>query len=299
MPDVLLVAAVDPDLDKARATGLPAYTALGDVPGPVDFVDIATKPDTHFTLIEQAWQLGPQGVICQKPLARDLAEARAMLALGRVMVHENWRWQPWYRQAHQLIAEGAIGKPLCHQFRMRQRDGLGPEAYPNQPYFRQMPRLLLYETLIHLLDTARFLFGDIESVYAHTRRHNPAIAGEDRALVVLTHVGGVDGILDGHRWTNPDPPGPAMGDAVLEGEDGVIHILANGEVFHQGRLLTRHPTDVGYKGDSVHATQRHFIDCLGSGEPFETGVAEYLNSFAAIEAAYQSAAEGRTVRLTA
>jgi D-apiose dehydrogenase len=49
---------------------------------------------------------------------------------------------------------------------------MGEEPYRLQAYFRELPRLLIYEALIHHLDTARLLFGDIQSVYADTARRN-------------------------------------------------------------------------------------------------------------------------------
>jgi predicted dehydrogenase len=53
----------------------------------------------------------------------------------------------------------------------------------------------------------------------------------------------------------------------------------------------------GYRGDSVYATQAHFIRSLLGKTPFETGGREYLHTFAAVEAAYRSAAEQRMVSL--
>lgn len=301
MPDVELVAACDPVLERAQAAAPRAYT---DAAGMLDrerpdFVDIATRPDTHLELVRMAVQRGIPCIV-QKPLAESMEQAREMVRLVEqlgvpVMVHENWRWQPWYREVKRRITAGEIGQPLTYCFRIRQRDGLGEQPFPNQPYFREMPRLLIYETLIHPMDTARFLFGEIASVQAFARRHNPRIAGEDRAVVLMNHTSAVDGVIDGSRYTNPVPPGPAMGDSIFEGTEGVLRVLANGEVYAGAELLTRHATDTGYKGDSVRAVQQHFLDCLRAGVPFETGVREYLGSFAAVEAAYASVAEQRTV----
>ncbi len=300
MPDVELVAACDPMLERAQAAAPRAYTDVAEMLDRErpDFVDIATRPDTHLPLVRMAVERGIAAIV-QKPLAENLEQAREMIALvegagARVMVHENWRWQPWYREVKRRIEGGDIGEPLTYMFRIRQRDGLGENPFPNQPYFREMPRLLIYETLIHPIDTARFLFGEVASLQAFARRHNARIAGEDRAVVLLNH-GSVDGVIDGSRYTNPEPAGPAMGDSVFEGTEGVLRVLANGEVYAGARLLTKHATDVGYKGDSVRATQQHFIDCLRTGAKFETGVREYFGSFAAVEAAYASAAEGRVV----
>lgn len=303
MPDVEMVAACDGMLDRAASFSPAAFTDAAAMlrAHQLDFVDIATRPASHLELVQLSVAAGIP-CICQKPIAETVEQAAEMERIAvhagvRVMVHENWRWQPWYREVKRRILAGAIGQPITYQFRIRQRDGLGDRPYPNQPYFAEMPRLLVYETLIHPIDTARFLFGDIAAVSARLRRYNPRIAGEDRAILTLTHTNGTDGIIDGHRFLNPDPPGPAMGDARFEGEDGTLQVLANGEIHCAGACVWRYNGPDGYKGDSVLATQRHFVDCLRQGTPFETGLAEYAQSFRAVDAAYRSATEARAVSL--
>ncbi len=51
----------------------------------------------------------------------------------------------------------------------------------------------------------------------------------------------------------------------------------------------------GYKGDSVRATQEHFVHCHRDGKPFETNGRDYLKTFGVVEAAYESAAQCRLV----
>lgn len=303
MEDVAIVAACDPVIEKAQAAAEHGYTDAAAMLAAekLDFVDIATRPDSHLALVRLAVSHGVPS-ICQKPLAESMAEALVLTELVEksgvpVMVHENWRWQPWYREVKRRIGEGAIGEPLTYSFRIRQRDGLGETPFPNQPYFREMERLLIYETLIHPIDTARFLFGEVERVQAFTKRHNGRIRGEDRAVVLLAHSSTVDGVVDGSRYTNPVPPGPAMGDSIFEGTEGVLRVLANGEVYQGAELLTSHDANQGYKGDSVLATQRHFVDCLREKRVFETDVRGYLGSFGVVEAAYLSAREQRVVQL--
>jgi hypothetical protein len=63
------------------------------------------------------------------------------------------------RGANRLIIARAVGPRLYFGFRMRTGDGRGATPYLQQPYFREMPRLLLYETAVHFLDTFRFLGG--------------------------------------------------------------------------------------------------------------------------------------------
>lgn len=303
MDGVELVAACDLDLARAAAVAPRAYTNMEDLLAAekLDFVDIATRPETHLSLVEQAAAAG-LAIICQKPMAPSLADARQMVEIAnragaRLMIHENWRWQPWYREVQRRLAAGDIGEPVTYRFRIRKRDGSGDTPYAAQPYFRQMPRLLIYETLIHALDTARFLFGDIDAVAALTRRLNPVIAGEDFAQILVTHQAGIAGIVDGHRFTDLAPDSPPLGDAEFEGQAGVLSVAASGDVYRNGRLVWRNTVSQGYRGDSVHATQSHFIQCLRTGDCFETGAAGYLYSYAAAEAAYRSAQEARVVKV--
>jgi predicted dehydrogenase len=67
-----------------------------------DFVDIVTRPDSHLELVKLATSHGAH-VICQKPMAPTWEQCQAMVsacaeAKVRLFIHENWRWQPWYRE---------------------------------------------------------------------------------------------------------------------------------------------------------------------------------------------------------
>ena len=300
IPEVEIVAAADPRMDRARIFAPRVYPSAEEMLDRerLDFVDIVTRVETHLPLVRLVVERKIP-VICQKPIAPDwhtaLEIVRAAESAGvRLMVHENWRWQAWYRVAHEMILRGDIGALIGYGFRTRTRDGMGEEPYPRQAYFRQLRRLLIDEALVHHIDTARFLCGEIESVYAQASRRNPKVTAEDQAILVLTHAA-VHGWIDGHRFLDPDPDGPAMGDAFFEGERGTLTIPATGDVLRNSVLAWKNDVTVGYRGDSVRATQAHFIACLKDGSPFESGGREYLRTFAAVEAAYISVNEGRNV----
>jgi D-apiose dehydrogenase len=81
----------------------------------LDFIDVVTDVDTHarFVGLAAARRIP---VICQKPMAPTLDEARAMVTLCRekgvpFFIHENWRWQTPLREVNRLLGEGRIGKP--------------------------------------------------------------------------------------------------------------------------------------------------------------------------------------------
>ena len=306
MEGVELVAAADPDLARAVKAAPHAYATLAEMldAEELDIVDIATRPETHAALVKESLGRGVP-TICQKPLAPTWEESKAIAALAArsgvpFMVHENWRWHPWYREVHRLIQAGAIGRPITYCFRARKRDGLGPEPYRDQPYFREMKRLLIYETLIHPIDTARLLFGDVTDVYCDTRRLNAAIVGEDLAILLLTHASGLLGSIDGNRYTEggyyvPRDGSPPLGEATFEGEEALLTLTTEGHLLRNGVSIWQNTIHTGYRGDCVLATQRHFVDHLRNGTPIETDAAEYLKSVAVMEAAYLSAARGARV----
>lgn len=295
--------AADPRLERAEKFASRAYRSAEEMfdHEPLDFVDIVTRSECHLPLVRLAAGKGIP-VICQKPIAPDWATAREIVETAEsagvpLMVHENWRWQPWYRVAHEMLGRGDIGSPIGYGFRTRARDGIGDNPYPEQAYFRSSRRFIIDEVLVHHLDTARFLFGEIESIFAQASRRNPYMAAEDQAILVLTHKAGAHGWIDGHRFLAPDPDGPVMGDAFFEGELGTISIAGTGDVYRNNVLVWKNDIAAGYRGDSVRATQTHFVSCLKEGRPFESTGKAYLQTFAAVEAAYRSVTERRCVSL--
>lgn len=266
-----------------------------------DFVDIITPPNTHLEMTRESLKRGIH-VICQKPLAPSLVESQEIKKVvdahnSRFMVHENWRFQPWYREIKKLLNEQVIGEQIFNiSFRMRMGDGWGERAYlDRQPYFRDYPRLLIYETGVHFIDTYRYLLGEIKQVYASLRKLNPVIAGEDAGFVHFNFESGAQGIYDANRYneTNFEVPRYTFGELLLEGEGGSIRLYSNGKLTIQqlGKPEKVHDyfnQDINFAGDCVYACQRHFIDKVLSSEEFETNVNDYLKTLSVQEAVYQS-----------
>jgi D-apiose dehydrogenase len=317
--DVEIVAVCDRDLAKAEQAAsrvgsahrsAKSYTDLGIAlrEHNADFVDLITPPASHLALVAAAAPKVP-AIICQKPLAPDIATAETLVAVAtkancRLMVHENFRFQPWHREIRRLIDQGAIGQRL-HSITCRTRlgDGWGPDAYlSRQPYFRTMPRLLVHETGVHLIDTFRYLGGEITAVWADLRRLNDVIAGEDCGLLAFELEGGARALWDANRYNDSLSPDPryTFGEFLIEGDQGSIRLDPDGRLTVQslGQPEREHAyehVEQVFGGDCVYATQRHFIDCLKTGEPFETGGQEYLQNLAIVEATYESARSGRRV----
>ena len=195
LPDADLVALCDQDLLAAERYGLEfgvsaTFSNKEDLVTAVDFdvIDIITPPPTHLALIEFFAELGKH-IICQKPLAPTYVQSLQIAAVvrqmaGRFMVHENFRFQPWYRQIHQEIKSGRVGQQIhTVQVRLRTGDGWGEDAYlARQPYFRKMKRFFMQETGVHYVDVARFLLGEVAHVTGHLRRFNPRNTGRRLCL---------------------------------------------------------------------------------------------------------------------
>jgi predicted dehydrogenase len=267
-----------------------------------DFVDIITPPPTHLEMCKTAADLRIH-VICQKPLAPTFSEASQIVeytnaAKIRFMVHENFRFQPWHREIKRLLDQRVIGDRLhVLNFRTRMGDGWGEDAYlKRQPYFREYPRLLVYETGVHFIDTFRYLAGEIRCVYAILKKLNPVIKGEDFGIVVFEFVSGAVGIWDANRYneSNCSDPRYTFGEFLLDGAGGSIRLAADGRITVQPLGKPEGPHDYkhekrAFAGDCCYATQRHFIDRLLDGRPFETDGPEYLRTLAVQDAVYESA----------
>ncbi len=220
--------------EVAAAFGVPAtFTDLGRMLEDTrpDLLDITAPPETHFDAIATA-SAATRWIVCQKPFCRNLDEAREAVRLAaehgaRLVVHENVRFQPWYREIRRLLSEGAVGEPYQVTFRLRPGDGQGPDAYlDRQPYFRAMPRFLVHETAIHWIDTFRYLLGEVTAVSADLRRLNPAIAGEDAGIVQLDFACGARGLFDGNRLADHAAANRrlTLGEMELEGSAGTIRL---------------------------------------------------------------------------
>jgi D-apiose dehydrogenase len=304
MANVRIVAACDRDIGRARAVAEHAYVSVEEMlkAEELDFVDIVTRSETHLEIITTAARNG-LAISCQKPMAPNWEDACRIVEIVqanrvRLMIHDNWRWQPWYRAAHDMITRGDIGIPLAYGFRCRWKDGAGAVPYPKQAYFRDVRRLMIDETLVHHIDTARFLFGDISSVCAQARRVNPRIRAEDHAMLMLRHANEVMGSIDGHSFLAHEENSPALDEAIFEGDSGSIRVCARGEIWAGNTKIWTDDFSRGYRGDSVYAALTHFIQCLETGLPFESEAPEYLDkTFAVVEAAYASLASRRLVEI--
>lgn len=280
--------------------------------GGFDFVDIATTVASHRPLVEMAARAGDGTgvhVICQKPFAENMEDARAMVAAidatGKtLMVHENFRWQSAVRAAIESLRGGAIGTPFFGRVSFRS----GYDVFSGQPYLAEGARFIIEDLGIHILDITRALFGDVARISATTTRINPAIRGEDVATMLLAHESGVTSVVDCSYATRRTPETFPETLLEIDGTGGTLRLDAGYRLTIQAggdeEVRDVAPPVLPWAErpwhniqESVALIQQHFIACLCDGRAPETSGADNLRTLALVEAAYLSAAEGRTVAL--
>ena len=185
-------AFCDPRLENAEkmAKSFPSLGVYQDIDvmlaaENLDLVDIITPPATHAELTRKVARKGIP-VVCQKPMAPNLADAQAMVDVCAewqvpFFVHENFRWQRPLRHLKEKLDSGVIGVP----FRAKIVFNSGFPVFENQPLLAQLERFIIADLGVHLLDVCRYLFGEVASMYCQTQRVNSTIRGEDVATLLL------------------------------------------------------------------------------------------------------------------
>ncbi len=138
----------------------------------IDIIDICTPNDTHSEIAVAAAQAG-KAILCEKPLARNILEAKRMVRAvkkARVtnMICHNYRRIPAIALARQMIKRGEIGSRIFH-FRARYA-----QDWIVDPDFPLVWRLqsaaagsgALGDILSHVIDLARYLVGEFSEVCA-------------------------------------------------------------------------------------------------------------------------------------
>jgi len=131
----------------------------------VDAVDIMTPDYLHAPVVQDCIAAGLP-VLCEKPMALDVAEAEKMHSEAKragllTMVGLNYRFNPAVVSAKRLMDEGFIGKP-CH---FRARLTVSRLSNPDIPLDWRHDRAkgglgALSDLGAHLVDLARFLLED-------------------------------------------------------------------------------------------------------------------------------------------
>jgi myo-inositol 2-dehydrogenase / D-chiro-inositol 1-dehydrogenase len=311
-----VLAVADPDTARARrlaATyGLDAaYDDFRRIleRNDIDMLCIGAPNYLHREIAVAAAEAGKH-IVCEKPLARTMAEADEMLAAAdragvKLMYAELICFAPRYVRAKELMDEDAFGRV----FQIKH----GETHYgPHSDWFWDGSLSgggVMMDMGCHSVEIIRWLYDkpEIEYVTAElgTFVHGERTDVEDHALVTIRFADDRLGVVEG-SWAKPG----GMDDRLdIQGSKGTCH----GDMMQQSSLFAY--SDVGYgysveKGTSVGYSyaiaeeyynygmpqeMQHFTDCvLGDRKPMETG-ADGRVSLEVIYAAYRSAATGKRI----
>lgn len=180
------------DLDPSRAGALAARYGIRQVyrnsadafrHAPEDAVfDVATPPDAILPVLEEA--PGGAVVLIQKPMGRNLEEARAIRDLCRrkrltAAINFQLRFAPAMVEARRLIGQGAIGD--VHDMEVRVNVFMPWHLWP---FLESLERMEIPLHSIHYLDLIRAFLGEPGAVWARTTRH----PGVPRLASARSHI---------------------------------------------------------------------------------------------------------------
>jgi len=248
-PDFVTVAIGSRRPERARAAaldhGIPVhYSDYRELvrDDDVDAVIVASPPHLHHTMSIVALEAGKH-VLCEKPMARNLAEARDMLRIAErvgtiAMVNNQLRYLPVRMRIAELIAEGYIGEPHAASIVVHRSSLNDPHDRP-WGWLMEMEKAggMLGATGAHYLDALRWWFGDVKGVAGAVstmvrQRRLPdssamaKVDADDNFSVILRFANGAIGTI--HVTATAGHEGDE--EITLSGSEGTLEI-------REGRLL--------------------------------------------------------------
>lgn len=269
----------------------------------VDVVDICTPTHRHYEMALQAAAAGKH-IICEKPLARTLAQAREMMAACdaagvKLLVAHVVRFFPEYALARQKVASGEIGKTAVLRLK---RGSFQPKKSVDNWFvnFEKSGGMML-DLMIHDFDYARWVAGDVVRVYAKNISDSHAGANVDHGLAIVTHKSGAISHVEG-SWAYPQP----MFRTQLEiaGDNGLIQfdsgqMASIGVHLHQkGGDAPDVPLPGSPLSEDPYTTQiKAFYEHLAHDTPVRITAVDGYKALQIALAAIQSAQTGQPVEI--
>jgi len=299
-------------------------------------VDVCTPDNEHAAPSIAAAEAGKH-VICEKPLAMSVAEAKSMAEAVRKagvksMLCHNYRFLPAVRLARQLIDQGAIGTVYHFRAVYLQEVGHDPAALLEDCWYASGTKSgVLLGIGCHVIDMARFLAGEVKSVSGLLRTYNPTrrtkagkteqVSADEGNLALVEFASGATGTLESsgvatgrkneQMWEINGSKGSMSFDledpnhlrVYTDGAPRDIRGFATVSVTDPGHPLQTvylpPGHNAGWEYGHVHALH-HFIDCVVNDKPVEPYGATFEDGYriqAIMKAMVDSSASGRKIVL--
>ncbi|HXJ96716.1 MAG TPA: Gfo/Idh/MocA family oxidoreductase [Terriglobia bacterium] len=200
-----LAGIVTRDPAKAAPYGVPAFATLEAAlaESAATAVYVASPVLLHASQSIAALAAG-RHVLCEKPMAMNLAEAQKMVAEARTSrrtlgVAYYRRAYPKVHRAMELIRQGAIGQPVlawaaCHSEAVAENS---PRSWLLDP--KKAGGGPLYDIASHRIDLLNFFFGEPARATGQLSNAVHAFAVEDSATVMIEYKNKLRAIVD-VRW---------------------------------------------------------------------------------------------------
>jgi predicted dehydrogenase len=318
MVEVPMVSDIRPQAAESIAQTLGCdwsvdYRALLD-DASIDAVLICTPEFAHAEQAVAAAQAGKH-ILCEKPMARTLAQADAMLQAAeragvRLMIAHSRRFTPRYQRAHELVESGAVGTPVLVRENERRaqssrvaQPGWRPDPAKRSTWYAQADYSLgtILHIGVHEMDLFRWFAGaDATSVYMEARVTGPEQEVPDTVVIQVRFANDALGVCEIY---NQAPPGyPEHHRFEVFGTRGMLHSRdldsigltsfdASGARFPtaaESLLLVR---------DAYLLEQRLFFESIRDDLPAPLDAREGRAALELALAAVESAASGQRVRL--
>lgn len=272
----------------------------------LDFIDICTDVDTHLLFTKMAAERGID-VVCQKPMAASLEDARELYAICqhngvKLFINENFRWQAPIRRVKSAMDSGVIGDV----FKARVSFCSAFPVFDNQPFLAELDKFILTDIGSHVLDITRYLLGEVKTLHCLTKRVNPKIKGEDVANCFMEMQNGVHCYVEMSYASLLEKEAFPQTLVLLEGSKGSIKL--------ENDFVLKITTDKGTSSERikpvmydwldpeyavVHSSivdaQRNILQGLQGGKAENTGE-DNLKTVELVWKSYESAESGDVTR---
>jgi predicted dehydrogenase len=190
----------------ARQFGATVYSNYTEMLNDIDVIDICTPTYLHHEMVLEAAAAGKH-IICEKPLARTVKQGQEMIAACnkagvQLIVAHVVRFFPEYVLARHQVKSGEIGNPAV----LRLTRGTFQPKKTEDNWFVDFEKSggMMLDLMIHDLDYARWVAGEVETVYAKKISSEHAGAHGDHGLAILRHRSGAISHVEG-SWAYPPP----------------------------------------------------------------------------------------------
>lgn len=207
--DVRAIVGRDLERTRTRAAPLDIPLASNDLPEllagdpAIQVVTVATPPHAHYTPVMQAIAAG-RHVMCEKPFARDTAQAREMLAAAEAagVVHAlgaEFRFDSAQALLRRVVKDGLIGDPVMFSRIYHQPGGAADEPLADWWTDAAQGGGFLGAFGTHMIDQVRASLGEIAAVSAILRKlgtRRPHMSSDDFYTVQFETESGCQGLIE-------------------------------------------------------------------------------------------------------